>query len=351
MGTKKQKVVLFNSTDKSKLTSILKAVTKMYSEEDDEVTPATGGIEEKIESNLRQWEDNGTLFRGIGKTRKDLPPGLYHILPTQTGIVFQKNNTSINDLIKFPDSSVDDVMAEINVFWNSRKKYQAFDVQYKRGILMHGPPGSGKSSIIKMLIRDVVSRGGIAINFSDTHSFSEGISILRQIHPLKPVVTIMEDIESITHREGSSLLNVLDGATNYLDNIVFVATSNYPERLEERIKDRPSRFDRVIEVGLPTDEMKKIYLTHLFKNAKIPVAKANASIKKWIPDTEGLTFPHLQELFLSVNLYDIPYETALNRLKGMSSPLSSDKHRRATIGTAMDNLMNGSSPRPVAARR
>jgi len=313
---------------------------KMISIDDESIDDKDDdNIDDKIESNLKQWEDNGTLFRGIGKTRKNLPSGLYQILQTQTGIVFQKKGTSINDLIEFPDSSVNEVMREIDIFWKSKDKYRNFDVQYKRGILMHGPPGSGKSSIIKILIRDVIARGGIAINFTSVDLFSEGVSILRGIHPSKPIVVIMEDIESITHREGSGLLNILDGATNYLDNIVFVATSNYPERLEERIKDRPSRFDRVIEVGLPTEEMRIIYLAHLFKNANITKAKTKASIKKWVPDTDGLTFPHLQELFLSVNLYDIPYDKALGRLKGMSGTLSSDKHRRSTMGTAMDKLM------------
>ena len=318
----------------------------MYDEDKRDYGEVSESIEDKIESNLKQWEDNGTLFRGIGKTRKDLPSGLYQILSTQSGIIFQRKNTSINDLIKFPDSSVDEVMTEIDVFWKSRDKYKKFDVQYKRGILMHGPPGSGKSSVIKLLIRDVISRGGIAINYNNADVFSEGISILRAIHPTKPVVVIMEDIESISNREGSMILNVLDGATNYLDNIVFVATSNYPERLEERIKDRPSRFDRVIEVGLPTEEMRTIYLSHLFKNAKIPAKKSKSLLKQWIPDTEGLTFPHLQELFMSVNLYDIPYDKALGRLQGMASPLSSDKHKRSNINSAMDKLMK-TAPMPT----
>lgn len=285
--------------------------------------------EHEREPTLTQWEENDGSFRGIGKTRKEIPPGLYRISISQQGLFFDKKNTSTNDLIRFEDSSVDEIMKEIDIFWKSRDKYKKFDVQYKRGILMHGPPGSGKSSIIKILIRDVVSRGGVAIDFEDCRAFEYGMDVFRKIHPKKPVVCIMEDIESIMRSESpSTILNVLDGSTNFMDNIVFVATSNYPELLEERITDRPSRFDRVIEVGLPSAEMRKVYLTHLFKNAKISVRP----VKKWVKDTEGLTFPHLQEMFLSVNLYDIDYEEAINRVKGMSKNLSSDKHRRKSLG-------------------
>lgn len=286
--------------------------------------------EEEIESSLVQWEEEDGSYRGIGKTRKEIPPGLYRIQISQTGLYFVRKNTSTNDLIKFSDSSVDEIMSEIDIFWNSREKYKKFDVQYKRGILMHGLPGGGKSSCIKLLIRDVISRGGVAIDFEDCRSFEFGMDVFRKIHPKKPVVCIMEDIESIMRSESpSAILNVLDGSTNYMDNIVFVATSNYPETLEERIKDRPSRFDRVIEVGLPSEDMRKVYLTHLFKNAKVSIRP----IKKWVKDTDGLTFPHLQEMFLSVNLYDIEYKTALERVKGMSKSLSSDKHRKKSMAS------------------
>jgi tRNA uridine 5-carbamoylmethylation protein Kti12 len=279
-----------------------------------------------MDSYLRQWEDQGDgSYRGIGKTKKELPPGLYKVMISNQGTFFSKQGTSTHELIRFEDSSVDSVMSEIDKFWSSRDKYRKFDVQYKRGILMHGPPGSGKSSIIKMLINDVISRGGIAIDFEDSASFREGISIIRKIHLSKPIVVIMEDIESLMkHNSPSAILNVLDGSTNFLDNIIFVATSNYPEQLEQRIKDRPSRFDRVIEVGLPSAKMRELYLKHLFKNAKQSIKPVN----KWVRESEGLTFPHLQELFLSVKLYDQLYDVALERVRGMSKSLSSDAHRK-----------------------
>lgn len=279
-----------------------------------------------MDSYLRQWEDQGDgSYRGIGKTKKELPPGLYKIMVTNQGTFFARQGTSTHELIRFEDSSVDAVMSEIDKFWSSREKYIKFDVQYKRGILMHGPPGSGKSSIIKMLINDVIRRGGIALDFEDSASFRAGISIIRKIHLTKPIVVIMEDIESLMkHNSPSSILNVLDGSTNFLDNIIFVATSNYPEQLEQRIKDRPSRFDRVIEVGLPSAKMRELYLKHLFKNAK----QSTRPVAKWVRESDGLTFPHLQELFLSVKLYDQPYDVALERVRGMSKSLSSDSHRK-----------------------
>lgn len=294
--------------------------------------------EDSDSSFLKQWEDQGDgSYRGIGKTSKDLPPGLYKILVTNQGTFFAKQNTSTHELIRFEDSSVDEIMTEINKFWSSRDKYKKFDVQYKRGVLLHGVQGSGKSSLIKMLINDVISRGGIAIDFEDSGSFKIGISILRKIHPLKPVVCIMEDIESIMQNNSvSSILNVIDGSTSFLDNIVFIATTNYPEQLEDRIKDRPSRFDRVIGIGLPSAKMREIYLRHLFKNAK-----QNARVvKQWVKDTKGLTFPHLQELFLGVYLYDQSYKDALDRVKNMSKSISSDSYKEGKLSGGFSEMIS-----------
>ncbi|NJO18646.1 MAG: AAA family ATPase [Thioploca sp.] len=61
----------------------------------------------------------------------------------------------------------------------------------------------------------------------------------------------MEDLESILKSNNpSTVLNILDGVNSF-DNIVFLATTNYPEELESRIKNRPSRFDRRFYIGPP----------------------------------------------------------------------------------------------------
>ena len=62
------------------------------------------------------------------------------------------------------------------------------------------------------------------------------------------------------------LLNLLDGKFQ-LDNVVFLATTNYAEDLAERVINRPSRFDVVYEVGLPDKMVRECYITKKLKMA------------------------------------------------------------------------------------
>ena len=55
----------------------------------------------------------------------------------------------------------------------------------------------------------------------------------------------------------SEYLSLLDGE-NQIGNVVYVATTNYPEKLDKRFTDRPSRFDVVQKISMPNEDGKKI---------------------------------------------------------------------------------------------
>ncbi|MFK5088309.1 AAA family ATPase, partial [Klebsiella pneumoniae] len=76
----------------------------------------------------------------------------------------------------------------------------------------------------------------------------------------------MEDIDATLEiYNESTVINLLDGVDR-VDKIVFLATTNYPEKLGTRIMNRPSRFDKRFKVGYPTDNTRKIYLEHLIQD-------------------------------------------------------------------------------------
>jgi protein TonB len=47
-----------------------------------------------------------------------------------------------------------------------------------------------------------------------------------------------------------------------IEGVVYIATTNYPEKLQERITNRPSRFDRRYKVELPNEEIRRAYIQH-----------------------------------------------------------------------------------------
>lgn len=180
------------------------------------------------------------------------------------------------------------------------------------------PAGSGKSSTINLLKDDVIKRGGIVINFScGPYEFIEGTRILRQIQPKTPVVVIMEDIDEIMNvHNKSQVLNLLDGI-NSVSNIAFVATTNYPERLEERLSNRPSRFDKRFKIGLPDATCRKVYFEFLCSKAPDAI-----DIDKWVEDTDEFSVAHMKELFISVVIFGTPYKVALATLSKMGEDVS-----------------------------
>jgi ATP-dependent 26S proteasome regulatory subunit len=185
-------------------------------------------------------------------------------------------------------------------------------------MLLYGPAGAGKTCVIKLAIEDLIKRKGVVIKFCQPGVFAEGLRIFREIQPKTPVIVLMEDIDSIIeHYCESDVINILDGV-DMIEKVCFIATTNYPEKLGQRILSRPSRFDKRFKIGLPIAETRRIYLKSLM------CMKNQFDINKWVEDTEGFSIAHLKELFVAVNVLGDKYENALNTLKEMNQRISSE---------------------------
>lgn len=293
---------------------------RMYDEDEDEG--------EVVLSKLSQWTtSDGQSFVPASTTVAKLPPGAYEVCMSQaSGIFFEKVSVKTTDLVQFPDSNSDKVIGEIKLFWDSKAKFKKFKMPYKRGICLYGPPGSGKSCTIQFVMSDVVSRDGIIIKFENPELFIKGYRIIREIQPDTPIVVIMEDVDAILDDwSESSVLNILDGAVDELENVLFLATTNYPEKLEARVINRPSRFDRRFKIGYPNGEARRIYFEHLFKEFDLDTM--NMNLPQWVEDTEDMSVAHLRELFVAVIILDNVYEDALQMLQGMDKEISSTQDK------------------------
>ena len=129
---------------------------------------------------------------------------------------------------------------------------------------------------------------------------------------------VMEDIDAYLHDYGNeqAILDMLDGSVKH-SNTILIATTNYPERLPDRIINRPSRFDRVEYIGTPSKNDRKIYLKEKSKTL------STKDINKWVKDTNGWTLAHIKELILSVEVFGLGYVETLDRLNKMRKKLES----------------------------
>lgn len=283
-----------------------------------------------LKSYVHWTTGDGRIFIPAAKTVQKLTPGVYEIHQRQSiGVYFEKIPVKTEGLLRFPDTNSDKVVAEIQRFWEREQIFDQYGLTYKRGILLYGPPGSGKSCTIQLIMEDVVNRDGIVVKFTDPYLFIDGMRILRQIQSDTPVVVIMEDIDSILEiYNESEILNILDGV-NEVRKVVFLATTNYPEKLGARIVNRPSRFDKRFRIGYPSEESRRMYFTHLV-DGKDP-KELGVDLDCWVKDTDAMSIAHLKELFVAVVILGYPYEEAIDNIKSMREHLE-DKDYESTMG-------------------
>jgi hypothetical protein len=275
-------------------------------------------LEDQITKSYSQWTThNSRIFVPASKTKAALPPGVYEIDSSPNiGLYFEKIPVKTEGLLRFPDTNSNKVVEEIQRFWTLEASFKQYGLAYKRGILLWGPPGSGKSCTLQLIMADVIKRGGIVVKFDDPYLFIDGIRVLRQVQPHTPVVVMLEDIDSILKMYNESeVLNILDGV-NETERMVFLATTNYPEELGHRIINRPSRFDKRFKIGFPSAASRKMYFEHLVGGKK-KVKELGINLKQWVTDTEKFSIAHMKELFIAVHILGDDYKDAIETLKSM----------------------------------
>lgn len=242
--------------------------------------------------------DGSNNYFPCANTVSALPNGYYKIRKDYTrGIFFKKITVNLNKLVRLTNSNVyQNIMDDVTNFWNTKEEYLKRDKIYRRNILLYSAPGMGKTSIINLIISDLINkRDGIVLSLTDNNdiiNFSDGMEIIRTIMPDKPIIAIIEDIDTFINNEiETELLDILDGIRVF-DNIIIIATTNYPEVLTERYINRPSRFNRIISIPYPNDKVRREFIEKI--NLQEDLEKIN--IDKWVEKTEGYSIDFLKEL-------------------------------------------------------
>jgi len=263
-----------------------------------------------------QDEEFSPAFTSVSK----VPAGIYEIVWNRqlSQHTLKKQPFKTDELYQLPSYEIMDILKDIQNFWDRREKYKEYNFVHKRGILMYGEPGCGKSGIIQLISQQLIDNDGIIINIKDHEDvdyFTDFIATFRKIEPNRPLIVLLEDIDSIAgenSHQTSRLLNILDGVKQ-IEDVVYIATTNYPEKLQDRITNRPSRFDRRYKVELPNDEIREAYIRHKLNEDDIK----GIDVQEWVKRTEGMSLSHLKEVVISTIVMGREFEEVMDNLEGL----------------------------------
>ena len=289
-------------------------------------------------SGYNQWAvHQGGKYTPTMPTVTQLPAGFYELgIDNQIGIYYEKRKVDTDELFELPSDELQDIIQDIENFWERSDKYEEYGFLHKRGILLYGEPGAGKSGIIQLCTKHLIEKkNGIVISLSSGDQidwYGKSIGSLRSVEPDRPLIVILEDIDSIAGEGNwstSMLLNILDGIKQ-IDNVVYIATTNYPEQLEERITNRPSRFDRRYEILMPNAKVRESYFRSKLTQEDLEKIK----LSEWIKATEGFSMAHLRELVIAVVALGNTFEDTLARLNGLKvKPKIKSKNKKIGFGS------------------
>ncbi len=295
--------------------------------------PSHGQLEDaKHLASARRWSISDGIYWGTSETCEKLPGGAYVCgFSHEVGAHVLRQDVHTDSLLDLPDEASSSLIAEFEEFWRREPDFRSRGFLLKRGFLLWGPPASGKTSTVSLLSKKLVQEhDGIVLLINEPSLFSAVLRLLRKIEPARRIVGILEDLDALVGRWGESdLLALLDGETQ-TDNIVFVATTNYPERLDRRFVDRPSRFDTIRYIGMPSAAARRVYLS-----AKEPSLKEDG-LDEWVERSEGFSIAHLKEMIVAVKCLGQPLDEAVKRLEEMQArqPTSEDQPGRMRTGFA-----------------
>jgi hypothetical protein len=295
----------------SSLDDVMKKFAKLYNREEKGWLPLK---KETSQNKKHGWALGNGSYRSVDDVRRVLPPGLYTLDVEDGHKVYSPVTAPADEAVDLPGLPSKYLMDQIRLFWSRADRYEKYHLLQKRGVLLYGEPGCGKTSIISLLSRDLIKIGGVIFLIDDFDTANICIQHFRQIEPSRPIMTVMEDIEGTFsgdqgNREVKAALSLLDGQ-NQVNNITHLATTNQPELLADRFIKRPGRFDLVIGIHAPEAETRAAYLKYVTQDQI-----SEEDLKHLVDKTEGLSLAYLREIASTYLCLDIPVDETLERLQ------------------------------------
>lgn len=215
----------------------------------------------------------------------------------QTALSFHHRPSMSLDELILPAPTVDAITRQVVGVAHHRAQLLAAGQHLKRGLLLYGPPGVGKTHTVRYLTSQLTETTIVLLAGNTLHLIGPACSVART---LQPAMIVVEDVDLIAEDRdmyaGSSpvlfqLLNEMDGLAEDAD-VVFLLTTNRADLLEPALAERPGRVDQAVSVEMPDREARG----RLFALYRAGLDVDESRLDSVLNRTDGVTASFLKEL-------------------------------------------------------
>ncbi len=215
----------------------------------------------------------------------------------QAVLSFQRRPTMTVDDLILPAETVDAISRQVVGVAQHRAQLLAAGQHLKRGLLLYGPPGVGKTHTVRYLMSQLTGTTIVLLAGDTLGMIGAACSVART---LQPAMIVIEDVDLIAEERGRyggehpllfQLLNEMDGLAEDAD-VVFLLTTNRADVLEPALAQRPGRVDQAVAMELPDRESRRRLLGLYRGGLEIDESGLDAVLDR----TDGVTASFLKEL-------------------------------------------------------
>lgn len=245
-------------------------------------------------------------------------------------------------------------LTEIVDFLKHPRKYKKLGGKLPKGVLLIGPPGTGKTMLAKAIAGEA-NANFFSAHGSDFNEIYVGVGakrireLFRQASKCRPAIIFIDEIDCLgknrkydtngeMQQTNNALLAAMDGFEG-ADGIVVIAATNRPEDLDEALT-RPGRFDRKVHVGYPDIVGRRAILqTHA---SEMPIQEVDRCIDVIAQTTPGMSGADLANLLNEAAILCAQKNSAqitLNDLEASRDKLRYGKERKSMVMTRREREM------------